>query len=142
MGMRRLDIPMIHWLTDWLFEDPSKLIALIGFFLSIFTLVRTTWDHMKEQASKFGVSWVRLDLAKAGEEKAPKISLVSPEDLGPPNLIGVFSPQSFSPPQLPLRVGWIFSEYLKPGCWCAQGSLSGESSVASASEGSPGASTG
>lgn len=77
---------MIHWLTDWLFEDPSKLIALIGFFLSIFTLVQTTWDRMKEQASKFGVSWVRLDLAKvieSGEAKASKISLVSPEDLGP-----------------------------------------------------------
>lgn len=79
--MRRLDIPMIHWLTDWLLEDPSKLIALIGFLLSIFTLIRTTWDRMKEQASKFGVSWVRLDLAKEGEEKAPKISLVSPEVL-------------------------------------------------------------
>lgn len=84
MGMRRLDIPMIHWLTDWLFEDPSKLIALIGFFLSIFTLIRTTWDRMKEQASKFGVSWVRLDLAKAiegGEVKAPKISQVSDDAL-------------------------------------------------------------
>lgn len=82
--MRRLDIPTIHWLTDWLFEDPSKLIAFIGFFLSIFTLIQTTWDRMKEQASKFGVSWVRLDLAKDvkdGEARSPKISQVSAEAL-------------------------------------------------------------